>query len=287
MEVTNVLVIGAGTMGHGIAQVAAMSGYQALLFDVDAKAAAAGVAKIRANLEKGVEKGKVTAADRDAAIARVQATSDLVGAARTADLVVEAVPERMELKRQIFSTLGAAAPRHAVLASNTSSLSIAEIAASSGRPDRVLGMHFFNPVHLKPLLEVVRTAGTAKDALDAVLAVGAKMGKTCVVVNDSPGFATSRLGIALGLEAMRMVEEGVASPADIDTAMELGYGHAMGPLKTTDLVGLDVRLGIAEHLDRCFPGGRFTPPALLRRLVAEGKLGQKSGRGFYDWAAKK
>ena len=287
MEVRNVLVIGAGTMGHGIAQVAAMSGYHAQLFDVDAKAAETGVAKLRSNLDKGVEKGKVTPADRDAALSRVRATSDLRAAASTADLVVEAVPERMDLKQRIFAELGAAAPAHAILASNTSSLSIAEIATSSGRPERVLGMHFFNPVHLKPLLEIVRTARTAQDALDAALAVGARMGKTCVVVNDSPGFATSRLGIALGLEAMRMVEEGVASPADIDTAMEQGYGHAMGPLRTTDLVGLDVRLGIAEHLDRCFPGGRFTPPALLRRLVAEGKLGQKSGRGFYDWAAKK
>jgi 3-hydroxybutyryl-CoA dehydrogenase len=270
-------------MGHGIAHVAAAAGYDAALFEVDPKAAAAGVEKVRKNLEKGVERGKVTPQDRDAALARLSAVSDLAGAARDASLVVEAVPERMELKRRIFADLGRAAPPEAVLASNTSSLSIAEIAEASGRPERVVGMHFFNPVHLKPLLEVVRTDRTAPDALAAVVDVGRRMGKSVVVVKDSPGFATSRLGIALGLEAMRMVEEGVASPEDIDTAMEKGYGHAMGPLRTSDLVGLDVRLGIAEHLDRCFPGGRFTPPAILRSMVAEGRLGQKSGRGFYEW----
>ena len=286
MDVRNILVVGAGTMGHGIAQAAAQAGYSAALYDVDPKVVAAGLAKVRQNLEKGVEKGKVTPADRDAAVARVSGASDLRAAARTADLVIEAVPERMDLKRRIFADLDASAPKHAILASNTSSLSIAEIAAATSRPERVVGMHFFNPVHLKPLLEIVRTAGTASEALDAVVAVGKRMGKSVVVVNDSPGFATSRLGLALGLEAMRMVEEGVASPEDIDTAMEKGYGHAMGPLRTTDLVGLDVRLGIAEHLDRSFPGGRFTPPAILRRLVAEGRLGQKSGRGFYDWPAK-
>ena len=286
MDVRQVLVIGAGTMGHGIAHVAAQTGYRVRLFDVDAKVLAAGLAKVRSNLEKGVEKGKVTPADRDATLSRLAGVSDLKAGAADADLVVEAVPERMDLKRRIFADLDASAPAHAILASNTSSLSIAEIAAATKRPGRVLGMHFFNPVHLKPLLEIVRTPGTSQDALDAAVAVGKAMGKSVVVVNDSPGFATSRLGIALGLEAMRMVEEGVASPEDIDTAMEKGYGHAMGPLRTTDLVGLDVRLGIAEHLDRCFPGGRFTPPALLRRMVAEGKLGQKSGKGFYDWTAK-
>jgi 3-hydroxybutyryl-CoA dehydrogenase len=283
MEIRKVLVVGAGTMGHGIAHVAAAAGYDVALYDLDPKAASAGVEKVRKNLEKGVEKGKVTPQDRDAALGRLSAASDLAGAARGADLVVEAAPERMDLKRRIFSDLGRVAPPGAVLASNTSSLSIAEIADASGRPERVVGMHFFNPVHLKPLLEVVRTDRTSPEALAAVVDAGRRMGKSVVVVRDSPGFATSRLGVALGLEAMRMVEEGVASAQDIDTAMEKGYGHAMGPLRTTDLVGLDVRLGIAEHLDRCFPGGRFAPPQILRAMVAEGRLGQKSGRGFYDW----
>jgi 3-hydroxybutyryl-CoA dehydrogenase len=287
MEVAHVLVVGAGTMGHGIAQVAAQSGYRASLYDVDAAVVAAGLGKVRGSLDKLVEKGKVSASDRDAALARLAAApTDLRTAASTADLVVEAVPERMDLKRKIFGDLSASAPPHAVLASNTSSLSIAEIAAATSRPERVVGMHFFNPVPLKPLLEIVRTDRTSKEALDAAVDVGRRMGKSVVVVKDSPGFATSRLGVALGLEAMRMVEEGVASAQDIDVAMEKGYGHAMGPLKTTDLVGLDVRLGIAEHLDRCFPGGRFAPPAILRRMVAEGRLGQKAGRGFYDWPSK-
>jgi 3-hydroxybutyryl-CoA dehydrogenase len=283
MDIRKVVVVGAGTMGHGIAHVAAAAGYDVALFDVDPKVAAAGVEKVRRNLEKGVEKGKVTPQDRDAAVARLSSASDLAAAVRDASLVVEAVPERIDLKRRIFSDLGRAAPAGAVLASNTSSLSIEEIAEASGRPERVVGMHFFNPVHLKPLLEVVRTDRTEPEALAAVVEAGRRMGKAVIVVRDSPGFATSRLGIALGLEAMRMVEEGVASPEDIDTAMEKGYGHAMGPLKTSDLVGLDVRLGIAEHLDRRFPGGRFAPPALLRSMVAEGRLGQKSGRGFYEW----
>jgi 3-hydroxybutyryl-CoA dehydrogenase len=287
MKVERILVVGAGTMGHGIAQVAAQSGYRVRLFDVDAKAAERGLENVRRNLDKGVEKGKVAPADRDAALARLSPASDLAAAASDADLVVEAAPERMDLKRRIFADLGAAAPPAAVLATNTSSLSIAEIAAASGRPARVVGMHFFNPVHLKPLLEVVRAAGTDPAVVDAVVAVGRTLGKSVIVVADSPGFATSRLGVALGLEAIRMVEEGVASAEDIDTAMEKGYGHAMGPLRTTDLVGLDVRLGIAEYLDRKLPGGRFTPPALLRRMVAEGRLGQKTGRGFYDWTAAK
>ena len=286
MEVRTVLVVGAGTMGHGIAQVAAQSGYTVHLYDVDAKSIATGLARVKTNLEKGVEKGKVTPAERDAALGRLTGAHDLRLASSFADLVVEAAPERMDVKRKIFADVTATAPEHAILASNTSSLSIAEIAAASGRPARVVGMHFFNPVHLKPLLELVKTDETAPEVLAAAVAVGRKMGKDVIVVRDSPGFATSRLGIALGLEAMRMVEEGVASPADIDTAMEKGYGHAMGPLRTTDLVGLDVRLGIATYLDQCFPGGRFEPPALLRRMVAEGKLGQKSGQGFYDWPAK-
>ena len=287
MEIKTVLVIGAGTMGHGIAQVVAQAGSSARLFDVDATLAETGLAKIRQNLEKGVEKGKVVPADRDATLARLSTTTDLKRGAADADLVVEAVPERMELKKRLFADLGSSAPPAAILASNTSSLSIAEIAAASGRPDRVVGMHFFNPVHIKPLLELVRTPMTSAETLDAAVAFGKRIGKTVIVVKDSPGFATSRLGIALGLEAIRMVEEGVASAEDIDAAMTLGYGHAMGPLKTTDLVGLDVRLGIADHLNRSFPGGRFEPPTLLRKMVGEGKLGQKSGRGFYDWSAAK
>jgi 3-hydroxybutyryl-CoA dehydrogenase len=283
-DVKRILVVGAGTMGHGIAQVAAMSGYEAALFDVAPAAVAKGLASVKANLDKGVEKGKVTAEARDAALARVKAAEPtLEAAAAHADLVVEAVPEKLDLKAAIFATLGRHAPPHAVLATNTSSLPVGEIAKASGRSAQVVGMHFFNPVHLMTLLEIVRGASTSDAALATARAVGEKMGKKVIVVKDVPGFATSRLGIALGMEAIRMVEEGVASAEDIDTAMTLGYGHPMGPLKLTDLVGLDVRLGIAQHLARTLDDRRFAPPALLQKMVAEGKLGKKSGRGFYDW----
>ena len=284
MEIRNVLVIGSGTMGHGIAQVAAQAGYEARLFDVRPEAVRQGLDAVAANLAKGVEKGKVTAEERDAVLSRLDAApGDLAVAAREADLVVEAVPEKIELKQAIFRTLGAEAPAHAILATNTSSLPVAAIAEASGAPERVLGLHFFNPVHIMQLLELVRTEATSPEVVDAARAAGERMGKTVIVVKDSPGFATSRLGLVLGLEAIRMVEEGVASAADIDTAMELGYRHPMGPLKLTDLVGLDVRLGIAEHLAKVLDDRRFDPPALLRKLVAEGKLGKKSGQGFYTW----
>jgi 3-hydroxybutyryl-CoA dehydrogenase len=286
MDVQHVLVIGSGTMGHGIAQAAAQAGYEAHLHDVDAKAVERALASIRGNLDKGVEKGKITREARDEALGRVNAAPhDLAAAASAADLVVEAVPEKIDLKRTIFRTLGKAAPASAVLATNTSSLPVREIAASSGRPAQVVGMHFFNPVHLMPLLEIVRGPETSEAAVTVARAVGQRMGKTVIVVRDSPGFATSRLGLALGLEAIRMVEEGVASAEDIDTAMELGYRHPMGPLKLTDVVGLDVRLGIAEHLAKALDDRRFAPPALLRKMVAEGRLGKKSGRGFYEWPA--
>ncbi len=284
MSVERILVVGAGTMGHGIAQVAALAGFEARLYDVVPGAVERGLAAATAALLKGVEKGKVEPAAADAARARLgPAAPDLEAAAREADLVVEAVPERLDLKREVFAALGRAAPAHAVLATNTSSLPVTEIAAASGRPARVVGMHFFNPVPLMALLELVRTTHTAAEALDTARAVGERMGKTVIVVRDSPGFATSRLGLVLGLEAIRMVEEGVASPADIDTAMELGYRHPMGPLRLTDLVGLDVRLGIAEHLARVLDDRRFEPPALLREMVAQGRLGRKSGAGFYTW----
>jgi 3-hydroxybutyryl-CoA dehydrogenase len=283
-EIQNVLVIGAGTMGHGIAHVAAAAGCRAALFDVDPAAVEKGLARVRADLEKGVELGKVEPAAMQAALERLAAApTDLAQAASRADLVVEAVPESLELKRSIFASLGQASPQHAILATNTSSLSVTEIAAASGRPAHVIGMHFFNPVPRMALLEIVRGAETSEEVVAATRAVGERFGKTCVVVKDSPGFATSRLGLALGLEAIRMVEEGVASPRDIDTAMELGYRHPMGPLKLTDLVGLDVRLGIAEHLAAVLDDRRFAPPQLLRDMVAAGKLGKKSGSGFYDW----
>ncbi|NKB88275.1 MAG: 3-hydroxybutyryl-CoA dehydrogenase [Acidobacteria bacterium] len=283
MDIQRISVLGAGTMGHGIAQVAAQAGYRTTLYDIEATLTQAGLDRITANLDKGVARGKVTEDQRLNTLGNLSATTDLEDAAQ-AELVIEAIPERLDLKREVFGTLDAHAPDDCILASNTSSLSIAEIAAATRRPAQILGMHFFNPVHIMALLEIVVHEGTADATLAAARDVAEKMNKTSIVVRDVPGFATSRLGIVLGLEAMRMVEQGVASAEDIDTAMELGYRHPMGPLKLTDLVGLDVRLGIAEYLHEQLGSDAFEPPTLLRKMVEDGKLGKKSGRGFYDWS---
>lgn len=281
-EVRTIAVIGAGTMGHGIAHVVAQMGARVHLYDAMQGAARAGIAKIARNLDKGVELGKVQPAERDSALARLTAFDELTPACRGVDCVIEAVPEHLELKREIFASVDAIAPLHALLATNTSSLPVGEIATSVRDPGRVVGVHFFNPVHLMKLVEVVRHSGSSPAAVALAVGLAEKLGKTPIVVADSPGFASSRLGLALGLEAMRMVEQGVASAADIDTAMKLGYGHPMGPLELTDLVGLDVRLGIADYLSGVL-GEAFAPPEILRAKVADGKLGKKSGEGFYRW----
>jgi 3-hydroxybutyryl-CoA dehydrogenase len=283
-EIRLVAVLGAGTMGHGIAQVCAAAGCEVRLYDVDAGAVARGSERIRANLDKGVALGKVAAADRDAALARLRTTTSVADACAGVDLVIEAAPESLELKAGLFREVDAAAPREALLASNTSSVSIAALARSVSNPERFLGIHFFNPVHVMALVEVVWGAETSEEARDAGVAFARRLGKEPIVVRDAPGFASSRLGVVLGLEAIRMVEEGVASAQDIDRAMELGYRHPMGPLRLTDLIGLDVRLGIAEYLHRTLDSEAFRPPELLRRMVAEGRLGKKSGNGFYDWS---
>jgi 3-hydroxybutyryl-CoA dehydrogenase len=283
-ELRTITVIGAGTMGAGIAHVAAITGYAVQLFDAVPGAAATGLGRVEKNLAKGVELGKVSAADRDAALGRIRPCDELAAACANTDCVIEAVPEILALKREIFEAVDRAAPEHALLATNTSSLPVAEIAAAVRSPGRVVGMHFFNPVHVMKLVEVVRHAGSDVAAVTLAVALAEKLGKTPITVADSPGFASSRLGLVIGLEAMRMVEQGVASAADIDTAMKLGYGHPMGPLELTDLVGLDVRLGIAEYLAGAL-GPAFTPPAVLREKVAAGKLGKKTGEGFYRWSA--
>ena len=283
-QLRTISVIGAGTMGHGIAQVAAATGHEVRLYDALAGAARAGITRIGANLAKGVELGKVTAADRDAALGRLQAFDELPAACAGADCVIEAVPEHLELKRELFAAVDRAAPKHALLATNTSSLPVGEIAEALSEPARLVGMHFFNPVHVMKLVEIVHHRRTSSAALELAVALARKLGKTAITVADSPGFASSRLGIAIGLEAMRMIEENVASAGDIDTAMKLGYGHPMGPLELTDLVGLDVRLGIAEYLATAL-GPRFEPPQILRDKVEAGQLGKKSGHGFYRWGS--
>lgn len=278
-------VIGAGTMGHGIAQVCAMAGHTTVLSDVDEAALAKALEHVRSNLDKGVAKGKVEAEVRDRALAKLT-TGSLAHGATDADLVVEAVPERLPLKVDVFRAVQEHAPAGCIFGTNTSSLSIGAIAAELDDPGRVIGTHFFNPVHVMKLLEVVVGEHTRDDVLERVAELGRDIGKEVIVVKDRPGFATSRLGVCLGMEAIRMVEEGVASPEDIDKAMVLGYRHPMGPLRLTDLVGLDVRLSIGRYLAKELGNPAFEPPALLQQMVANGQLGQKAGRGFYDWTEK-
>ena len=283
-RIERALVIGAGTMGHGIAHVLAMCGIEARLADVSQGAVDAGLAKVRANLQKGVERGKLTQEQRDGTLARLSGWTDNAAAAEGVQVVIEAVPEKLALKRQILGDLGRKLGPDVLLATNTSSLSIAEIAEAVPHPERVTGMHFFNPVHLMKLVEVVRAPKSSDGAVALSVALAVRLGKEPITVRDTPGFASSRLGIAIGMEAIRMLEEEVASPEDIDKAMTLGYGFPMGPLRLTDLVGLDVRLSIAEYLASTL-GPRFEPPKLLRDMVTQGHLGQKSGRGFYHWNA--
>jgi 3-hydroxybutyryl-CoA dehydrogenase len=283
---TRFAVIGAGTMGHGIAQAAALAGYTTVITDARPEALAPALARVRSNLDGGVERGKLSAADADAAFGRLTTAPTVAAAVADAGVVVEAVIEDLEVKRALFAEVDAIVSPGTLLATNTSSLSVATIAAASRHPERVLGMHFFNPVHIMKLVEIVAHDDTAKEAVDQARAIAVAMGKEPIVVRDRPGFASSRLGVVLGLEAMRMVEEEVASAEDIDTAMRLGYGHPMGPLRVSDLVGLDVRLAIADYLERELGDSRYAPPAILRRKVEAGELGKKSGRGFYEWPTK-
>ena len=274
-------------MGHGIAQVVALAGYETALTDSNAAVLEAAPARIEENLEGGVTRGKITEGNAREAMSRIEVIGDLEAAVTDADLVIEAVIEDLGVKRDLFARLDSLTVSSAVLATNTSSLSVAAIAAATTRPDRVLGMHFFNPVHIMKLVELVRHDRTGDDFLARAREAVTRMGKQSIVVTDSPGFASSRLGVVLGLEAMRMVEQGVASPADIDKALELGYGHPMGPLKVSDLVGLDVRLAIADYLHQQLKQPHYEPPRLLREKVAAGELGKKTGKGFYEWPLKK
>lgn len=283
-----VAVLGAGTMGHGIAQVCAAAGSQTRVFDIRQEFVDKGLARIQANLDKGVARGKVSEEQRAGTLARLSGHAALAEAVSGADLVIEAVPEQLELKQGLLRDASEFFSADTVVGTNTSSLSVAQIAEAVPQASHVVGMHFFNPVHIMKLLELIVTPNTDAKVLERVQNYGAAIGKECITVQDSPGFATSRLGLVIGLEAIRMVEQGVASPEDIDKAMTLGYGFPMGPLKLTDLVGLDVRLHIADYLSEHLEiGAHFKPPQLLRDMVAAGKLGKKSGQGFYEWPAKK
>ena len=284
MTVQHVAVLGAGLMGRGIAYVSALAGMRTTLQDTSADALAKARAEIEGILAKGVTAGKVTAAQQATALAHLRTAASLEDAAHDADLVIEAVPERIDLKVEIFGALDRIAPKHAVLASNTSSLSITEMAAVTSRPAQVVGMHYFNPVHRMRLLEVVRALETSEATIELACATGVAMGKECVIVRESPGFVTSRINAMIGNEAFYMLQEGVASAADIDKALKLGLNHPMGPFELVDLVGLDTRLSILKFLHRAL-GEKFRPCPLIEQYVAAGRLGRKVGRGVYEYAS--
>ena len=284
MEISTVAVIGAGTMGAGIAQVCAQTGWDTRLFDAFPEGLERGMKNIDAFWDKGIARGKTTSEQKAAWSTNLSACEGLSQAVAGVDLVIEAVPEIMELKQKIFCDLEKMAPSHAILATNTSGIPISEIAASTGCGDRIIGMHFFNPVPIMKLLELVRHDGCSEETIATAQSIGKAMGKTTILVNDIPGFATSRLGVVLGNEAIRMLADGVASASDIDTAMHLGYRHPMGPLELTDLVGLDVRRDILNNLAEAFDDDSYRPHPLLDALVEEGSLGKKSGKGIFDWS---
>jgi 3-hydroxybutyryl-CoA dehydrogenase len=277
-----VAILGSGTMGQGIAQVTASHGQLTYLYDSVPGKAQAAIAATAAQLEKLVAKGRISSDSCARALSSMRATEQLREACSLASVIVEAVPEDMSLKVDLFQKAVSHAPMHTLLASNTSSLSITELGARVGAPERLLGLHFFNPPPVMELVEVVKGMRTAQSVVDRAIQFAHDIEKTAIVVRDTPGFASSRLGVILGAEAIRMLESGVASAHDIDRAMELGYRHPMGPLKLTDLVGLDVRLSILEYLHKEV-GEQFRPPQLLRAMVRAGKLGKKTGEGFYVW----
>jgi len=284
-QVQAIAVLGAGTMGRGIAHVAALGGFRTTLFDTDGQALERAVASIDKNLHRGVELGKLSEDAATGALGRLATARDLAAAVAAADLVIEAVPETMALKVETFRQVASAAPAHALFASNTSALSITEMAAASGRAERFAGMHFFNPVHLMKLIELVRGLETSEATLATLREVSERMGKEVVLVNEAPGFVTSRINALIGNEAFRMLQEGVASAEDIDKALKLGLNHPMGPFEMVDLVGLDVRLSILEFLHRAL-GEAYRPNNLLVQHVRAGRLGRKVGRGVYEYDAE-
>ena len=281
-EVKTIAVIGAGIMGRGIAHAAALGGYRTILEDLLPNALRRAESEIRANLDKAVELGKVSAADADAAFARLEFADSIDSAARAADLVIEAVPEELESKIEIFTLLDKICRPGTVLASNTSSLSLTEIAGTTYRAPKIVGMHFFNPVHKMKLIEVVRALETDDETLATAVEVGRRMGKEVVVIKESPGFITSRINAMIGNEAFYMLQENIASAADIDKALKLGLNHPMGPFELVDLVGLDTRLHILEYLHSTL-GEKFRPAPLLREYVEAGRLGRKTGRGVFEY----
>ena len=280
--IRRIAVLGAGTMGHGIAHAAMVAGYDTSLFDVSEEMLDRGRSAIDAIVAKGIELGRLTADDAGAMRQRLTAATEIAQVLRNADFVIEAAPERIDIKLTLFADVERFAPAHAVVTSNTSALSITEMAATLSNPSRAAGMHFFNPVHKMKLVEIVRALESAPSTIAAVEEVAARMGKETVVVRESPGFITTRVNASLGNEAFYMLMEGVASPQDIDKALKLGLNHPMGPFELVDLVGLDTRLSILEYLHRSM-GEKYRPCPLLTQYVKAGRLGRKVGRGVYEY----
>jgi 3-hydroxybutyryl-CoA dehydrogenase len=283
MDVNTIAVIGGGTMGRGIAYAAALGGYRTILEDVSREMLDQGVAWIKRSFEEGVSRGKVKPSVRDSALAQLTMAASLEDGCRDADLIIEAVPEEIAMKIALFETFDKCAKPHAIFASNTTSLSITEIAAVTSRPERCIGMHFFNPVPKMKLLEMIRALETSEETIATCREVGRRMGKEVVLVRESPGFVTSRINAIIGNEAFAMLEAGVASAEDIDKALKLGLNHPMGPFELVDLVGLDVRLKSLEYLHQML-GEKYRPHPLLRQYVKAGRLGRKAGRGVYDYS---
>jgi 3-hydroxybutyryl-CoA dehydrogenase len=282
MQIKEIAVLGAGTMGHGIAHAAIAGGYVTRMFDVSETAVHKGMTAIQGIVRKGVELGKVSASDADAMLARLSSTTVIADALNGADMVIEAAPEKIDLKLSLMAEIDRHAPDHAIVATNTSALSITEMAGATKRPSRVAGMHFFNPVHRMKLIEIVQALESAPETLEVIAEVSKQMGKETVLVRESPGFITTRVNASIGNEAFFMLMEGVASPRDIDKALKLGLNHPMGPFELVDLVGLDTRLSILEYLHRSL-GEKYRPCPLLAQYVKAGRLGRKVGRGVYEY----